>query len=653
MCIYCGVGCGIDVYVGVGKGGLMVAPTKAHPVNQGKLCRKGWRCHEFVLRKDRLTAPLVRKDGGFEASSWGDAVALVAARLGEIRRRHGADALAFVSSAKATNEENYLFQKLARTLGTNNVDHVARLCHSSTVTGLRRAFGSGAMTNPIRDLQDSRCILVIGSNTTEQHPIIASRVLQGVEKGAKLVVIDPRRIHLARYADLYLQPALGRDLYLLNSMAHVILEENLAAKGFIQDRTRGFRAFSEEVMKERYHPSRVEGILGVEAGLIRRAAILYARHSPAAILYAMGITQHAHGTANVLALANLALLTGNLGKRGAGVYPLRGHQNVQGACDMGALPDVLPGYLPLEKRGLTVMEMFEAALEGRIKGMYIMGANPLLSNPDAGATRDALEALDFLVVQDLFMTETAELADVVLPACSWLEKEGTFTSTERRVQRIHKALEPLGKPDWEIIVALAEAMGYESEFKYSCPEEVFSEISRVVPQYRGMTYDAMEQEGLFWPFLKDKGVEVLHRESFTHGKGVFHPLRATGPVEEPDEEYDLALTTGRMAFHFHTGSMTRRSPSLEKEAPEGYVEINPRDAEKRGVADGEMVRLHTRRGVVKLKARVLETIKEGTLFIPFHFAEAAANVLTLGVLDEEARIPEFKVCACRLERAEE
>lgn len=514
--------------------------------------------------------------------------------------------------------------------------------------------------------------MVIGSDTTSQHPLIARRVIAAKENGTKLIVIDPRKIQLERFSDLYLPIKPGTNVALLNGMMKVILDEGLEDKKFIEERTEGFSDFLE-ILKD-YPLDRVADITGVSQEKIREAALMYAHASNGAILYAMGVTQHTTGTDNVLSVANLALLTGNLGKPGTGVNPLRGQNNVQGACDMGCLPNVFPGYQPVsdqEKRekiasiwgssglssqpGMTLTEMTEAALEGKLKSMYIVGENPILADPDLTHTEKALKNLEFLVVQDIFMTETARLAQVVLPATSFAEKEGTLTNTERRVQMIRKAINPPGeaRPDSEIICRIAGLMGKADSFSFSSVEEIFEEIRKVTPQYGGMSYQRINTpEALHWPCPDSEhpGTPILHTKKFTRGLGKFHPVSFKEPPEMPDEEFSYILTTNRLMFQWHTGSMTRRSPDLESEAPEALVEINDQDADELGINNRDWVEVSSRRGKIKIKADVTDRIRRGIVSIPFHYAEAAANILTNPSFDPVAKIPGYKVCAVKITR---
>ena len=671
VCPYCGVGC---MFYLVRLNGRLVGvePSATHPVNAGGLCIKGWNAYAFVQHPDRLTTPLVRRNGELVPASWAEALGLVAERLGEIRERRGADALMFASSAKATNEENYLLMKLARAVfGTNNIDHCARLCHSSTVTGLAESFGSGAMTNSVDCIDQADLILVIGSNTTEQHPLIGSRILNAARKGTRLIVADNRRIRLARHADLHLRHRNGSDVALLNGMMHVIIAEGLVDSAFVKDRCENYEALTAAVAD--WTPERAASVTGLDSDQIVAAARLFAAAESAMIVYSMGITQHSHGVDNVRCCASLAMLTGNVGRPGTGVNPLRGQNNVQGGCDMGALPDVYSGYqkvadpavretfarawgvesLP-DTPGLPLTRAMDAAVEGRLAGMFIMGENPVISDPDQAHARKALENLEFLAVQEIFLSETAALADVVLPAACYAEKDGTFTTTERRVQRVRKAVDPPGeaRPDWEIICALAERAGYRG-MSYSGPAAVMEEIASLTPIYGGIAFDRLDPHGLQWPCpeLEHPGTPILHAGQFTRGRGRFSPVDYRPPAELPDADFPLVLTTGRTYFHWHTGTMTRRTHLLDREERRAFVEVSPADAARFGIRDRDRVLVASRRGEVTAEARVTEMVIPGVVFMPFHFAEGAANALTNNVLDAESAIPEFKVCAVRIRRA--
>lgn len=524
------------------------------------------------------------------------------------------------------------------------------------------------MTNSIVDIARADCIFVIGSNTTENHPVIALKVKEAVRRGARLIVADPREIELVKWSYLWLRQKPGTDLALLNGLLHVIIKEELYDQEFIARRTEGFEAVKLAV--EEYTPEKVAAVTGVPAGDIIEAARTYARGPRSTILYAMGITQHVTGTGNVMALANLAMACGQIGKEGSGVNPLRGQNNVQGACDMGGLPNVLPGYQPVTdpeirrkfaeawripglpgKPGLTLMEMMAAAQQGKLKGMYILGENPVLTDPDVSHVEEALKNLEFLVVQDIFLTETARLADVVLPGASFAEKEGTFTSTERRVQLLHKAVEPPGKarPDWLILNDLLLLMGCPG--KYSSPEEIMREIAGLTPSYAGITYKRLEDKGLQWPVLSldHPGTPVLHRERFTCGRGKFQVVHYRPPAEEPDEEYPFLFTTGRILYHYHT-VISRKARGLEEICPVPVVEINSDDAARLGIQEGEMVEIASRRGKVRVKARLTSRVPQGQVFMSFHFHEAAANLLTIPALDPVAKIPEYKTCAVKVNK---
>jgi formate dehydrogenase alpha subunit len=539
------------------------------------------------------------------------------------------------------------------------------------VAGLAAAFGSGAMTNSIAEIEDSGCIFVIGSNTTACHPLIARRILRAKEKGAKLIVADPRNIQISRFADVTVNHRLGSDVALLNGMMHIIIKNGWHAKDYIEKRTEDYDAL--EKMVSAFTPEKVKAITGVDPNELEQMTELYATHPPASLLYAMGITQHTTGVDNVKSCCNLAMLCGNVGVHGGGVNPLRGQNNVQGACDVGGLPNVMTGYQPvadpmvLEKfskawganlsatPGLTITDMVPAMLEGKLKGLYVIGENPKLSDPDWNHFNHALKELEFLVVQELFLSETAQVADVVFSAASVAEKEGTVTNTERRCMQIRKAIDPIGDTlaDWEIISRLSTAMGYE--MSYESPEQIFNEMASLTPKsYAGMTYARMGLDGLQWP-CPDKehpGTPYLHKDQFTRGKGKFFAVDHQDPAEMPDEDYPYFLTTGRMFAHFHTGTMTRISEHLDAEQKTGYVDINPEDAEKLAVKNGDILVLSSRRGDIEAPANLTDSVVPGTVFLPIHFGEIPTNVLTSAeAVDPLAKIPEFKVSAVRIEKA--
>jgi formate dehydrogenase alpha subunit len=665
-CPFCGVGCQMDI--GVEEGHIVrVRGTRGDTPNNGQLCVKGRFGLEFAHSPERLKTPLIRKDGKLVPSSWDEALSLVAEKFS----LNKGDAFALLSSAKCTNEENYLAQKFGRlVMETNNVDHCARLCHASTVAALAVTFGSGAMTNSIEELGNASCIFIIGSNTSEQHPVIALKMKEAKRKGAKIIVANPRWIDLCKLADVWLRQKPGTDVPLVLGMCKVIRDEKLEDEEFIRERCEGFDEFNKSL--DDFSVEKAAEISGVDTSLIREAALLYAKHSPSSIVYSMGITQHSHGTDNIFCLANLSMLTGNVGLPSTGINPLRGQNNVQGSCERGALPNLLPGYqavlnddlrkkfedawkkkLP-ENPGLTVVEIFNAAYDGDIKALYIIGENPYISDPDGNHVIEAIRKLDFLVVQDIFLSETASLADVVLPAASGLEKDGTFTNTERRVQRIRTVLDPAGesRPDWEIICELGRRMGYEEEFLYKDPSEIMDEVSKLVPTYGGMNYQRLDGSGLQWPCpdITHPGTTYLHKDKFTRGKGLFQKVTYRPSMELPDDAYPLILTTGRVLYQYHTGTMTRKVPDLNYLRGEELVEISPEDAHSLGIEDGELVEVSSRRGKVRAKAKVTDKSPVGTIFMTFHFAETPTNVLTNPALDPVAKIPEFKVCAVRVSK---
>jgi len=688
-CPYCGVGCGI--YLGVrGDKIVRVKGAKESPVNRGELCVKGRFGLDFVNHPDRLTRPLIRREDApkgagpaeateaFRPADWDEALDRVAGALAETLERHGPGAVGVLSSAKCTNEDNYMVQKFARAaLGTNNVDHCARLCHASTVAAALAAFGDGAMSNSIADVDRAEVIMVIGSNTTECHPIIGRRIRRAVRfRGARLIVADPRAIEISEAAEIHLNHLPGTDVALLNGLMRQIVEAGLLDRRFIEERCEDFEPFLESLAP--YTLEAVEQATGVPAQKIKQAALLLGRARRVMVLYGMGITQHTTGTDNVKAIANLLMLTGNLGKPGTGFSPLRGQNNVQGACDMGALPNVFPGYQRVndpaalakfeaawgrklsDRPGLTLTEMLQAALQGRLRAMYVVGENPMLSEPDLRHAQGALSGLDFLVVQDLFLTETAQLADVVLPAASFAEKDGTFTSTERRIQRVRPALEPPGQArgDWRIIADVAARLGYPLTCDSSA--SIMAEIAALTPIYGGISYRRLERGGLQWPCWHGRhpGTAILHRDRFSRGRGKFHVVHDVPPAELPSRAYPLLLSTGRILEHWHTGSMSHRSRVLEALAPESRVEISPEDAASLGVEEGDLVSLSSRRGEVKTRVRKTRRVRPGQAFMAFHWGDAPANLLTNPALDPVAKIPEYKVASIKavlavLERAAE
>jgi formate dehydrogenase alpha subunit len=695
ICPYCGVGCNLELHIKDDYIYKVTSPFDA-VVNHGNLCVKGRFGYDFIYNKDRVTTPLIRKTKqtpgartqAFDRDqwcevSWDQALDYTANRLVEIYKRDGTDAMAVYCCAKATNEDNYLLQKLFRALfRTNNVDHCTRLCHAGSVVALQMSLGSSAMSNTAAEVIHSDVFLVTGSNTAETHPIIALQMKAAVAShGAKLIVVDPRRVEMVNWATLWLPEKPGTDVPLFSAMAHVIIKERLYNQDFIARRTEGFDDFSRSMQK--FTPEYAEAISGVDRSLIVQAARMYATAKNAAIYWALGIPEHSHGTDNAMSLIHLALLTGHIGRKGTGLNPLRGQNNVQGASDAGAMPWHYPGYQRVDddraarkfeqawntepgglnrRLGLTTTEIMSAVGPGGVRALYIMGENPMMSEPNLNHTRHMIEQLEFLAVQDLFINESGAYADVFLPAASWAEKEGTFTNTDRRVQLLRKALEPRGqsRPDWEIVCDLAwrieNRLGRPQTafWAYRTPAEVLEEMGRVVPEYAGVQYQRLEREGLQTPVWDNShpGTPYLFAESFPRGKGKFHTLEYVPSVESPDEEYPFILTTGRLLEHWHGGTLTRHS-KLDGLYPEARIEINPADGARLKIEDGQAVRVSSRRGTIVLRAWLTQRTTVGVVFIPMHFAEAAANLLTIDALDPLAKIPEYKACAVRIVTAAE
>jgi formate dehydrogenase alpha subunit len=693
-CPYCGVGCNLQLHIKDDFIYKVTSPFDA-VVNRGNLCVKGRFGYDFMYHPERVTVPLIRKtpqkpgqrSQAFERSewreiSWEEALNYVADRLTEIYQRHGSRALAVYSCAKATNEDNYLLQKLFRALfRTNNVDHCTRLCHAGSVVALQMALGSSAMSNTAAECIDHDVFVVTGSNTAETHPIIALQMKAAVEKhGAKLIVVDPRRVEMVNYAALWLAQKPGTDVPLFSAMAHVILKEKLYNEEFIRQRTENFEEFAASM--QQFTPEYAEAISGVPRHLIVEAARMYATAQNGAIYWALGIPEHTHGTDNAMSLIHLTLLTGHIGRKGTGLNPLRGQNNVQGASDSGAMPWHYPGYQRVDDEnvarkfeqawniepgglnrhlGLTTTEIMSAVAPGGVRALYIMGENPMMSEPNLNHTRHQMEQLEFCVAQDIFINESGAFADLFLPATSWAEKEGTFTNTDRRVQRVRQAIPPRGqaRPDWEIICDLAlrleKRLGRPSAgWGFEHPSEVLEEMGRLTPEYAGVKYHRIEKEGLQTPVWDDEhpGTPFLFAKDFPRGRGKFFAMKYSPAVEMPNDEFPLILTTGRVLEHWHGGSMTRNS-HLDNLYPEARVEINPADAAHLGVSDGMAVRVTSRRGAVVLRSWVSERATLGVVFIPFHFHEAAANILTIDAIDPQAKIPEYKACAVRIAPASE
>ena len=676
ICPYCGTGCGLNFVVKDDKI-VGVEPYKRHPVNEGKVCPKGNFGYEFINREDRLTTPLIKENGEFREASWDEALDLVANKLKEVSDEDP-NKVGFYACARSPNENIYITQKLARVAcGTQNVDHCARICHGPTVAGLATTFGSGAMTNGFDSIKEADYIFCIGSNNMEAHPLFGRKLIQAQKNGAKLVVLDPRYTPTAKIADEYVQFKIGTDVALMNAMIKVIIDNDLQDDEFIKNRTKGFDELKETVQK--YDLETVSEITHISPETIEELAIEYAKADKAAIVYSLGITEHSHGADNVMSTANLAMLTGNIGRQGTGVNPLRGQNNVQGACDMGALPSDYVGYrkvadqettdwfneyygtnLPA-KPGLTLVEMMNAAHSGDLKVLYIHGEDPVLSDADIKHTKEALANLDMLIVQELFMTDTAQCADVVLPAAGWGEQEGTFTNGERRVQCLHKAQEPPegAMLDWKIMEEIAVRMGVPREkFHYESAEEIFEEIRECAPIFAGMNRERLDTpEALHWPCpsVDDPCQPLMHKDKFAHpdGLGIFQALEHRGPVEVPDEEYPLLLTTTRVLFHYHA-AMTRRCKTLDNEVKTGFIEINTEDAKELGIINNEIVKASSRRGEIEIPARVTDDIKKGIVNIPMHFTECAANMLTNSdSFDPKCKMVELKACAIKVEKIEE
>lgn len=719
-CPYCGVGCTLQLHVKDNYIYKVTSPFDS-PVNKGNLCVKGRFGYDYIYHPKRITTPMVRrylleqsspnrtrlsvnrKDApefgnrslmtdprmtnhspwDWVETDWDTALNLTADKLVEIYRRDGSDAMAVYCCAKATNEDNYLLQKMYRALfRTNNVDHCTRLCHAGSVVALQQAIGSSAMSNTAAEVILNDVFIVTGSNTTENHPIIALQMKEAVKKhGAKMIVVDPRRIELVDFAELWLPLRPGTNVPVFSAMAHVIVKENLVNWDFVRARTEGVEEFIASL--EKFTPEYAESISGVSSDLIRRAARLYASAKNAAIYWGMGISQLSHGTASALALIHLAFLTGHIGRPGTGLNPLRGQNNVQGASDMGAMPFHFPGYMRVDvpgnaekwekawhvepgglsrKLGLTTTEILSHAHPGGVRALYIMGENPMMTEPNLNETRRHMEALEFIVAQDLFITESAAFADVFLPATPFAEKDGTFTNTDRRVQRVRAAHPPRGqaRPDWHIICDLAKRIEtrlgrpHSAGWDYAHPADVLREMAAVNADYAGVTYERIERTGLIYPVPDEThpGTPDLFLESFPRGRGKFFPLDYVPVDEQPDDEFPFILTTGRVLEHWHGGSMTRHS-DLDVLYPQAFVEIHPADADMHGVYDGQPVRVTSRRGSVVLRAHVTEKTTVGVVFIPMHFHEAAANLLTNDALDPQAKIPEFKACAVQVFPARE
>jgi formate dehydrogenase major subunit len=686
VCPYCGVGCQIAFKIKDDK--LLYAEGKPGPSNHARLCVKGRFGFDYIHHPHRLTKPLVRKPGvskrmddevdpanpwtHFREASWDEALALAAGGLKRIRDTHGRKALAGFGSAKGSNEEAYLFQKLVRTgFGSNNVDHCTRLCHASSVAALMEGIGSGAVTASFNECENSDVIIVIGANPTENHPVAATFFKQAAKRGAKLIVMDPRGQALKRHATHMLQFKPGTDVAMLNAILHTIIYEGLHDRQYVEAHTENFAQLKQHLAD--YPPEKMAEICGIDAATLRTVARTFARAEAGIIFWGMGISQHIHGTDNARCLIALAMISGQVGRPGSGLHPLRGQNNVQGASDAGLIPMFYPDYRSVEddsvrkeyeklwgieldpKRGLTVVEIVRAILAGEIHGMFVMGENPAMSDPDSQHVREALAKLNHLVVQDLFLTETAFHADVILPASAWPEKDGTVTNTNRQVQMGRAALKPPGdaRQDWWIIQEIARRMGLK--WNYGHPRDVFGEMAKMMPSLNNITWDRLvRQNSVTYPSdgPDHPGHSVVFSDGYptANGRAKLVPAAIIPPAETPDADYPLVLTTGRQLEHWHTGAMTRRASVLDAIEPEAHAQFSPAFLMKQGIKPGDMVRVVTRRGAIELAARADGAIPDGMVFIPFCFAEAAANVLTNPQLDPFGKIPEFKYCAARVEK---
>lgn len=670
VCTYCGVGCNLDVATKDDEIVSITAPYDAE-VNQGHTCLKGRYAFKFYDHPERLRSPMIRKKGQLENVSWDEAYNYIVNKITHLREEHGPDSIAGISSARCTNEENYLMQKFIRAVvGTNNIDCCARVCHSPTALGMQRSFGTGAATNSVIDIQYTDCMMVIGANPTAAHPVTGAKIKQAAMKDTKLIVIDPREIELAKYADHFLQLRPGTNVALLNMMLYYIVDEGLADDKFIADRTEGYDDFLASIKE--LDITAMEAITGVDREEVRAAAITYASAGNAMSFHGLGVTEHSQGTFTVQQIADLAMITGNIGRRGVGVNPLRGQNNVQGAADMGAQPHQGAGYLDVTNPdinrkyidfynidklplhiGYKIPEMFDAAISGDLKAMWIIGEDVVQTDPNTSKVKKALTNLDLFIVQELFMTETALLADVVLPGASFLEKSGTFTNGERRVQRVNKVVEPVPgtKADGQIIVDVMQRMGYDQP-DYA-PDTMLEEISQIVPFFKGIKWEELAENGKQWPVPEDgSSTEIIHVEEFKRGKGKFtyFDWRESAEIEEHGEEYPYIITTNRELEHYNCGAMTRRTGNGEI-LKEDVLLINEKDATDNGIKDGDMVCVTSARGKVDIKARVTDEVKPGVMSTTFHFPEIMVNLITSDVHDSEAKCPEYKVVAVKIRKS--
>jgi formate dehydrogenase major subunit len=669
VCTYCGVGCNLEVATKTGEIISITAPYDAE-VNEGHTCLKGRYAFKFYNHPERLRSPLVRKNGELQPVSWEEAYDYMAEKFASLRDTYGPDSIAGISSARCTNEENYLMQKFIRAvIGTNNIDCCARVCHSPTALGMQRTFGTGAATNSIKDIKYTDCILIIGANPTEAHPVTGARMKQAAMKGTTLIVIDPREIKLAKYAQYHLQLRPGTNVALLNMMMYYIVKEGLVDQAFIESRTEGYDDFEKKILD--LDVAEMERVTGVNRELVRKAAIAYATAPNAMSFHGLGVTEHSQGTFTVMQIADLAMLTGNIGRRGVGVNPLRGQNNVQGAADMGCQPHQGAGYMDVtlpemhqkyeqfygaklpDYIGYKIPEMFDAAIDGKLKALWIMGEDVVQTDPNTDKVKRALTSLDMLVVQELFMTETAKLADVVLPGASFLEKSGTFTNGERRVQRVNKVVEPLEgtKSDGQIVVDMMNRMGY-AQPAYD-PDTMLQEISQIVPFFRGIKWAELGKNGKQWPVAEDgSDTEIMHVKEFKRGKGklAYFDWKESTEITDNKAEFPYIITTNRELEHYNCGTMTRRTNNVNI-LTEDVLLINPKDAADNRIADGDMVCVTSARGKVDIKARITTEVKPGVMSTTFHFPEIMVNLITSDVHDSEAKCPEYKVVAVKIRKS--
>ena len=680
-CPYCGVGCQIELLV---QDNRIVRSNGVDGVlpNDGRLCVKGRFGYDYVGDSERLTKPLIKRNGKFEEISWDEAVKIAGQKFSDIKKKYGPDSLAGYSSAKCTNEENYLFQKFIRiAFGTNNIDYCTRLCHASTVTAMLRSIGDGAGSNSIEDFEKTDCLFVTGNNIIETHPVTATYIKSGKKRGQKLIVCDPKWTPLVRYSDIWLQPRLGTDVALLNGMIHIIISEGLVNTKFIEERVQGgMEAFAElSRLVSEYTPDVVEEITSVPKNLFAEAARIYATSRHSIIATGMGMSQQVIGTNNVFSLINMMLITGQIGKELAGICPPRGQNNVQGATDVGCSPIFYPGYIPVSneenrrriadlwnvdpdtlsaRQGLSTVEIVNSAFDGSIKGMYIMGENPMVTDPDLNHTMEAFKKLDFMVVQDIFLTETARMADLVLPARSFAEKDGTFVNSDRRVLRVRKAVEPPGeaRSDHSIISDIAREMGFDIG-KYNNESEIFDEIAVAAPIMAGIAFDRIEHEGIQWPCPDREhpgtGTLFLDRFNTPDGKAKLNPVRYAEQSERATEKFPFILNSGRILYQYHSSTMSRKSSFLNEFANISYVLMNPVDVEKYKLIDGEKVRVWNSRGELTTFLRSSEEVAQGEIFMPWHYSESLVNNLTRNELDPHSKIAPFKLSACAVEKVTE